>query len=42
MYVNGWTLDYGPRGRDAVRLLLRRGVDAGMITRPVAVEFAEG
>ena len=42
MYVNDWTLDYGPRGRDAVRLFLRRGVDAGMITRPVQVEFAEG
>jgi 1,4-dihydroxy-6-naphthoate synthase len=41
MYVNEWTLDYGPRGREAVQRLLERGVDAGVITRPVRVEFAE-
>ena len=41
MYVNDWTLDYGPRGREAVRLLLRRGVDAGIITRDVEVEFVD-
>ena len=41
MYVNDWTLDYGERGREAVRLFLKRGVDAGFITRPVTVEFAE-
>jgi len=41
MYVNDWTLDYGDRGREAVRLFLKRGVDAGLITRPVTVEFAE-
>jgi 1,4-dihydroxy-6-naphthoate synthase len=41
MYVNDWTLDYGPRGREAVRLFLRRGVDAGLITRDVDVEFVE-
>jgi 1,4-dihydroxy-6-naphthoate synthase len=41
MYVNDWTLDYGERGREAVRLFLKRGVDAGLITRPVTVEFAE-
>ena len=41
MYVNEWTLDYGDRGRDAVRLFLQRGVDAGLITRPVDVEFAD-
>jgi 1,4-dihydroxy-6-naphthoate synthase len=42
MYVNDWTLDYGPRGREAVRRLLERGVDAGVITRPVTVEFVGG
>jgi 1,4-dihydroxy-6-naphthoate synthase len=42
MYVNDWTLDYGERGREAVRLLLERGVAAGIIPRPVRVEFAEG
>jgi 1,4-dihydroxy-6-naphthoate synthase len=41
MYVNDWTLDYGERGREAVRLFLRRGVEAGIITRPVEVEFAD-
>ena len=33
MYVNDWTLDYGERGRAAVRLFLDRGVKAGIITR---------
>ena len=41
MYVNDWTLDYGERGRRAVRELLRRGVDAGIIDRPVSVEFVD-
>ena len=41
MYVNDWTLDYGKRGRDAVRLLLRRGHESGLIPRPVQVEFVE-
>lgn len=41
MYVNDWTLDYGETGRRAVRELLRRGVAAGIITRPVDVEFVE-
>jgi 1,4-dihydroxy-6-naphthoate synthase len=39
MYVNDWTLDYGVRGREAVRVLLQRGVEAGIIPKPVAVEF---
>jgi 1,4-dihydroxy-6-naphthoate synthase len=39
MYVNDWTLDYGDRGRKAVRLLLERGVEAGIIPHPVNVEF---
>jgi 1,4-dihydroxy-6-naphthoate synthase len=42
MYVNDWTLDYGARGREAVRRLLERGVDEGVITRPVRVEFVGG
>jgi 1,4-dihydroxy-6-naphthoate synthase len=39
MYVNQWTVDYGPRGREAVQTLLDRGFDAGMIPERVAVEF---
>jgi 1,4-dihydroxy-6-naphthoate synthase len=39
MYVNDWTLDYGERGRHAVREFLRRGVQSGVITRPVEVSF---
>ena len=27
MYVNDWTLDYGDRGREAVRQFLQRGVE---------------
>ena len=41
MYVNEWTLDYGPRGREAVKLLLKRGYEAGVIPHRVEVEFAE-
>ena len=39
MYVNQWTVDYGDRGRAAVRELLRRGHAAGIIPKPVEVEF---
>lgn len=41
MYVNDWTLDYGERGRKAVRLFLERGVQQGLITKPVQVEFVD-
>jgi 1,4-dihydroxy-6-naphthoate synthase len=41
MYVNDWTLDYGERGRAAVRRLLDEGHRAGVIPRPVEVEFVE-
>lgn len=40
MYVNDWTLDYGAKGREAVRLFLARGVEAGIIKEPVSVRFA--
>ncbi len=42
MYVNQWTLDYGPRGREAVKLLLERGFDAGIIPHRVEVQFVDG
>ncbi len=41
MYVNDWTLDYGARGREAIRLFLDEGVKSGVITRPVTVEFVD-
>ena len=41
MYVNDWTLDYGDRGRRAVRQFLQRGVEAGIIAKPVAIEFVD-
>ncbi len=39
MYVNEWTLDFGERGRDAVATLLRKGYEAGVIPKPVEIEF---
>ncbi len=39
MYVNEWTVDYGPRGREAVRTLLARAAEAGIIPEPVDVQF---
>ena len=42
MYVNDWTLDFGPRGREAVRMLLRRGYEAGVLPNPVEPEFVDG
>ena len=39
MYVNEWTVDYGPTGRLAVRTLLERAHEAGLIPRPVDVKF---
>lgn len=39
MWVNDLTLDYGDRGREAVRLLLDEGHKAGIIPHEVAVDF---
>jgi 1,4-dihydroxy-6-naphthoate synthase len=39
MYVNEWTVDYGPVGRQAVQALLDRAADHGFVPR-VAVDFA--
>jgi 1,4-dihydroxy-6-naphthoate synthase len=41
MYVNDLTLDYGERGRAAVRRLMDDGAAAGLLPKPVTVEFAE-
>jgi 1,4-dihydroxy-6-naphthoate synthase len=39
MYVNQWTVDYGPVGRRAVQTLLDRAAAAGLIPTRVPVEF---
>ncbi len=39
MYVNDYTLDYGDDGREAVRLLLTLGADAGIIPPVEKLEF---
>ncbi len=39
MYVNHWTLDYGERGREAIRTLLRAGYEKGLLPNPVDLEF---
>ncbi|MBI3391776.1 MAG: ABC transporter substrate-binding protein [Nitrospirae bacterium] len=40
MYVNDYTLDYGPKGREAIALFLDRARQAGLVP-PVGVEWAE-
>lgn len=39
MWVNDLTLDYGDRGRDGVRRLLREGFEKGIIPHEVDIEF---
>lgn len=41
MYVNNWTLDFGPVGRQAVARLLSEGYKAGVIPRLIVPEFVE-
>ncbi len=41
MWVNDLTLDYGERGREGVRLLLREGFEKGIIPKYVEVEFVD-
>jgi len=39
MYVNAYTLDWGRKGHDAVRELLKRGADAGIVPEIDDIEF---
>ena len=39
MYVNDWTLDYGPRGREAITRLLKEGARAGLVPDVGQVEY---
>jgi 1,4-dihydroxy-6-naphthoate synthase len=41
MYVNQWTVDYGPRGRAAVQRLLDEGHRAGVIPARVVADFID-
>jgi 1,4-dihydroxy-6-naphthoate synthase len=41
MYVNELTLDYGPRGREAVYRLLDEAFTKGLVPVRPAVEFAD-
>jgi 1,4-dihydroxy-6-naphthoate synthase len=41
MYVNDWTLDYGPRGRQAVKRLLDEAHKGGIVPSIVDVEFVD-
>jgi 1,4-dihydroxy-6-naphthoate synthase len=40
MYVNGLTLEYGDRGRQAVQRLLDEASHAGILSQPIVAEYA--
>lgn len=42
LYVNHWTLDYGPRGRAAVRRLLAEACAAGLVPAVETVDIIGG
>ena len=39
MYVNQWTLDYGPRGREAITRLLKEGAHAGLVPEVGEIDY---
>ena len=39
MYVNHWTLDYGPRGREAITRLLGEGAKAGLVPDAGEIQY---
>ncbi len=41
MWVNDLTLDYGTRGKEGVKLLLKEGYEKGIIPHQVDIEFVE-
>ena len=41
MYVNEYTLDWGEEGRRAVQLLLRKGVEHGILPKDASPEFVD-
>lgn len=42
MYVNHWTIDYGPRGRAAITRLLEDGAKAGLVPAIGEIKFVTG
>jgi 1,4-dihydroxy-6-naphthoate synthase len=42
MYVNDFTVDYGPRGRAAVQRLMDEAHRAGLLPARLTVEFVAG
>jgi len=41
MYVNDWTVDMGPRGKESIRLFLQRASQQGIIPAEVPVDFVD-
>ena len=41
MYVNHWTLDYGDRGREAIRRFLGKAFERGLVPHRQELEFVE-
>ncbi len=41
MYVNDWTLDFGPKGREAVTKFLAMGHEQGILPELIVPEFVE-
>ncbi len=41
MYVNDWTLDFGPKGREAVAKFLAMGYEQGILPELIIPEFVE-
>jgi 1,4-dihydroxy-6-naphthoate synthase len=41
MYVNEWTLYYGPRGREAIQRLLQAGAAAGLVPAIGDIDFVD-
>ena len=41
MYVNEWTVNFGPAGRQAVATLLSRAFERGLLATKVNPEFVE-
>ncbi len=39
MYVNDWTLDFGDRGRESVRVLLEKAYEAGVVSKKIVPDF---